>query len=168
MIFGAVDPGNSGALVIVNDKSFSFFRTDKLTEKELCAALFTLVEVPAIVYIEDVRTIFNVRSQTNFALGWSAGWWHGVCDAYGLSVKTVKPKEWQALITNTPSKIKAPLTASKKVRALIKKQNKDALKNESIRTANAYFPDANITHDGVADAICIAMYGRKLYESERI
>lgn len=166
--FAAIDPGEDGALVVLGGKSFSFWKTKEQSEEEICQGLKSLAELPVIMYIEDVRTIFNVRSQTNFALGWSAGWWHGVCDAYRIPVKLVKPKDWQSLITTTPTKQKAPLTASQKVRDLIKKQNKEALKQESLRVANSYFPGANITHDGVADAVCIALYGKKMYESKRI
>ena len=98
----------------------------------------------SVVFIEDLpRYVPGGTSATSwFKLGYNAGFEMGVCRAFGLSVRLVKPTEWQKGVPGL--KPKMGYTARKR-----------ALRDEAARR----YPNVKVTH-AVADALLIMDYGR--------
>jgi hypothetical protein len=164
VFFIGVDPGTRGAVAIISDdanaKVFPLNKEDDLA-RNVRTYLSVLPSSETLAAVEDLHAIFGVPARTNFVLGWSCGYWHGVLNTLDIPVTVVAPKVWQGEITTAPLR---PFKPSKKELYAHKK----ALKAESIRVANELFPNVNTKHDGVADALCIAAWLRYRYNSSRL
>jgi crossover junction endodeoxyribonuclease RuvC len=99
------------------------------------------------VYIEKVGAMpkQGVASTFKFGTGW--GMVRGVCAALGLSVNLVPPIVWK-----------------KKVLLGLPHDKAGAVQLCTSRwpTAELILPGCRVPHDGIADALCLAEYGRLL------
>jgi crossover junction endodeoxyribonuclease RuvC len=99
---------------------------------------------PDIVVIEQVTAMPGQGVVSMFSFGFSTGLIHGIVYGLGLKLMTVRPQKWKAVVLDETDK--------DKIAAI------DFCKNN--------FPGINLCmkgcrkdHDGVADAICIGVYG---------
>lgn len=154
----AVDPGADGAIALLdqhgNCKTWLFASQRKQLIAELPKFLTS-----AFVIVEDVHAIYRAAAKSTFAFGRNLGKIEGIIEALGGTVHArVKSYDWQAAVTK---RVLRPFTRgiTDKQKRKILHQHKIALKNESIRSAEAAYPGVVFNHDGVSDAINIARYG---------
>jgi len=169
MYFVGIDPGADGAVVIISETNLLYAQRISQDDdhcSKICKIFRLYSPTELVVAIEDLRAIYGVRSDSTFALGWACGFWNGVCDAYGLQLHPVKPKEWQAAMVQSPRRPVVPKGLHITERRKIMYRHKQAIKAASVDAARAIYPEANIIHDGVADAVCIANWLKHKYKNE--
>lgn len=150
-----IDPGLGGGIAAIKGSNLLFvdktpvFKKGKTTKrefdlKEMSDILKKYKSKETVVYIEKVHAMPSqgVTSMFNFGKGY--GFWIGICAALGLEVKYVRPQEWKKRVIPW----------------------KDKSKKASVDRTLQLFPDVNLKpgrtykdHDGMAEAILIAVYG---------
>ena len=157
MIIAGIDPGLKGAIVLINKKMkvktfvFPKLKVTKtkqaLDEHGICAILdrFKIHHV----FIEKVHAMpkQGVTSMFNFGAGW--GLLRGICVGLHLPYTLVAPQTWKKSIC---------------------KDLPRGTKDVSIIVAKRLFPKVSLLptprckkpSDGIADALCLAEYGRRL------
>lgn len=158
-----IDPGAKGGVAIIDnkEKTLSSFRIQDDNEKctLICEALKNIAE-DATVAIEDLHALWGASASSTFTFGLNVGFWHGVCNAFSIPFKTITPCTWQEAISHPPKRTYISKLLPPKTKRALQAVHKAAIKAASITAANKIFPTASITHDGVADAVCIAEYLR--------
>jgi len=157
MIVG-IDPGLKGAVAFISSKGIKAkviqMPTLKLTkskniidEHQLCNYLRGYMIQTQHVFIEKVNAMpgQGVTSMFNFGAGW--GLIRGICVGLGLSYTLVHPKTWKKVICKD-------MPSSKDVSIIIAKR---IWPNVSLLPTERSKKDS----DGMADALCIAEYGRR-------
>ncbi|ASK18406.1 Holliday junction endonuclease [Halomonas sp. N3-2A] len=149
MIIG-IDPGLSGAIAVIRPDGDSRASVMPVVGKEIdvkaLMAFIHLVE-PTMVVIEKLGVRPGQSAQSGVTSGTNYGVLLGVIQALGYPLRITRPQEWKAKV----------LKGTKK--------DKDAAINH-VRRA---YPGVDLTpgkkrvpHDGIADAVCIAEFGRQL------
>lgn len=149
MIIG-IDPGLSGGIAYISPTGGHDARPMPLAGNEIdgheIAAQIKAV-MPDVVILEKVHAMPKQGVSSTFKFGMGYGIVIGVCEALGIPYRLVTPKAWK----------KTVLAGTKK--------DKDA----AISFVRRAYPSIDLTpgrkrvpHDGMADAICIAEYGRQL------
>ena len=152
ILFGGIDCGADGAAVFLIDGKLHMFKTKTHQQvaidflKSLIGSNFEEIYIA----IEEVAAIFGSSAKSTFEFGKRAGFWEGVMDAvstieHPIHLVYIKPKMWQSLLPAIDKEIKG-------------KDRRDLRKQVSIEVANSRFPEQNITHDGVADAVNVLYY----------
>ena len=102
---------------------------------------------PSVVYVEKVHSMPKQGVASTFKFGMGYGVIIGICDALGLPYRLVTPQAWKKQVLAGTTK------------------DKDA----AISFVRRAYPHVNLTpgakrkpHDGMADALCIAEFGRHL------
>jgi crossover junction endodeoxyribonuclease RuvC len=156
MIYVGVDPGNSGAIVRINeDHGLEWFRfSDTESFSTSCVLLREFIErIPpdSTIYVEKVHSMPGQGVVSVFSFGNALGHICGMLKQEGLRYKTVQPQEWQAKLglTNATGKETFKNAAAKK----------SARKKIYQEFAKKLFPKYknNISLD-LADAVLIAEY----------
>lgn len=150
MNYIGIDPGNKGAIALLQDGEVTEYMAMPLVGKEInvrsLMAFIGQYQNP-IVVIEKVHSMPKQGVASTFTFGKGYGKIIGAIEAFSYSYMLVAPHEWK-----------------KKVLAGMNwKKNKKA----SIEYCHRRYPDVNLLateqsrkpHDGIADAICIAKYG---------
>jgi len=156
MIVG-IDPGLSGALAYISDKvihvrSMPTLKSTKtkrmMDEQKICQFLEKRKDAIRHVFIEKVSAMpgQGVTSMFNFGTGW--GLLRGICVGLHLPYTLVHPITWKKVICRDMPK-------GKDVSILIAKR---LWPNVSLHPTDRSKKDS----DGMADALCIAEYGRRL------
>lgn len=148
-----IDPGKTGGWAVVNEEGTlidtGVFASDKM------AHAFRVK--PVLVGIENVHAFPKQGVSGVFTFGQNVGYWQGWIDAQSLPYIQISPVKWRNSILdskrNTPKK---PVTNDKEAYQALK-----ARKQATVSFVNRLFPGHAIKHDGIADAICIALYTRK-------
>tara|TARA_B100000700_G_scaffold189815_1_gene209193 strand:- start:54660 stop:55127 length:468 start_codon:yes stop_codon:yes gene_type:complete len=149
MIVG-IDPGQTGGIAHLASEGHAGAIPMPLTGKEIDghAIAATLRELsPQVVIIEKVHAMPKQGVSSTFKFGMGFGLVIGVCEALGIPYRLVTPQAWK----------KAVLAGTTK--------DKDA----AISFVRRAYPSIDLTpgrkrvpHDGMADAACLAEYGRQL------
>ena len=142
-VYIGIDPGASGALAILGENRPVLVSCDYA---KYDAVLGTLGA--AFATVEDVHAMPMNGCKGNFMLGWSLGRIQQMLESHGISYQLVKPQSWQKEYGIS---------------------NKDKSKAQSIATAKRLFPGTDLRrterctkdHDGFADALLIAEWGRR-------
>jgi len=156
MIVG-IDPGLSGALAYISDKiihvrpmpTLKSTKTKRMMdEQRICQFLEKRKGVIQHVFIEKISAMpgQGVTSMFNFGTGW--GLLRGICVGLHLPYTLVHPITWKKVICRDMPK-------GKDVSILIAKR---LWPNVSLHPTDRSKKDS----DGMADALCIAEYGRRL------
>jgi hypothetical protein len=162
-----IDPGKVGSMVVIDDHNhvavFPF-------KKGMVDTIKFLRENAAqcIAAVEDVHAYQGGGSSSSFAFGRNTGYLHGMLDMAGIRYIKVQPRLWQSVVTVTPVKVKAPVGASAHTKLKCRKENKDNLKAESIRSANEHLPRLQTKDHNVADAANLAVYLRYIHKLPQI
>ena len=135
----AIDPGASGALAfktgdkIIIHKASDTDPLDALKDAQLCGH--------CEVWIEDVPCFAGkaLPGSAMFRLGKNCGIWEGLARGLGITVRLVRPQDWQAGISGV-GKLKGP-------------ERKRALRT----AASRLFPEIKVTLDN-CDALLILDY----------
>lgn len=155
MIFIGIDPGKKGAFAIIDEQSKHLDIVDKATIQDFVSILKPYNKEPVFAIIEEsnLPMIFNpgIRAFTppkgSQEYSRQVGMWKGALLALAISHEVVKPQKWQKAILGLVPKNKT--------------------KEYSISFAQKKWPFLNIksSQDGVADALCIAEYARRIHSS---
>lgn len=149
-----IDPGQEGgyAVITIELPATNAFPLP-LNGKELAvAALASWLPSPgnALVVMERQQPMPKNGSIASFKLGQMYGSLLGLLAAKGYRVELVSPKTWKDLIL--------PGTAKDKPAAV-------AYCGRAFPGVNLILPRCRVAHDGMADALCIAEYGRRTFIS---
>lgn len=169
-----IDPGLSGAYAVVTADGNGFDvqplpvigagnrrEIDARTLADALLYLRTLSPI-ALAVVEEVAARPGQGVVSMFTFGRGVGTIHGVLSALRVPIEVVKPQVWQRAIL--PSL--APTVR--------KEDRKAALKQNAIAYATKRYPSLKLRataksktdHDGMADAICLAEFGRRLLTGE--
>jgi hypothetical protein len=176
MIYIGIDPGQVGGMTFIDGETGEIFscvmplKKDKSIDGDRAASIImenisdphSIGFKDSIIYIEDVHAIFGTSAESTFNFGFNTGFIHGVVEALGLEVKLVQPKDWQKVLWEGFAVIKKP---SKSGKTMV-----NDTKATSIMVAQTLFPNvdlrkssrARMPHDGKADSLLIAEYGRRI------
>ena len=149
MIIG-IDPGQSGGISYIAPTGGAGGRPMPLTGKEIdghgVAAMLREL-CPSVVIIEKVHAMPKQGVSSTFKFGMGYGLVIGVCEALGIPYRLVTPQAWKKVVLAGTTK------------------DKDA----AVSFVRRAYPGVDLTpgkkrvaHDGIADAVCIAEYGRQL------
>ena len=146
-----VDPGQKGGIAIiplVGPKAHTEAHAMPLNvDKAISWSAFADIVRPwdALVYVERVHSMPKQGVASTFKFGQNYGGIFGVCGALKLPAITVTPQKWKKTIL-------ADYETRDKVAAIDFCQKK-------FNTVNLVPPGCRKESDGLADALCIALYG---------
>ena len=145
MIYIGVDPGKNGGIAIIDNDGVIAF---PFSEERLLIELDGIAqEYECICYLEHVHAMPNQGVSSTFNFGMNFGFIQGVLKAYSIPYELVTPQKWKKEFSCTSDK------------------------NTSIEVCKRLFPNVNLKatercrkdHDGMAEALLIAEYGRRHY-----
>ena len=149
MIVG-IDPGQTGGIAGIQPTGGCVARPMPVTGKDIdghaiAAELRALA--PEVVILEKVHAMPKQGVSSTFKFGMGFGLVIGVCEALGIPYRLVTPQSWKKVVLAGTAK------------------DKDA----AISFVRRAYPAVDLTpgrkrvpHDGMADAVCLAEYGRVL------
>ena len=142
-----IDPGKNGGLAILQGEEVQTFRYDRDTYR---CVLSDMRGEKAMCCLEHVGAMPKNGSVSMFHFGENFGWIQGTLEAFGAPYELVKPQKWKKEFSCTSDK------------------------NTSIEVCKRLFPGVNLKatdrcrkdHDGIAEALLIAEYGRRHYNGK--
>lgn len=157
MIYIGIDPGKNGGIAVINDKfpkpvniTVYKYSDDDLIDvidgtKGSSIAVHRDEEIKCV--LEKVNAMPGQGVVSMFNFGQNFGFIQGVLKAYEIPFELVPPQKWKKEFSVTSDK------------------------NTSIEVAKRLFPGVNLKatdrcrkdHDGMAEALLIAEYGRRHY-----
>ena len=148
MIYIGIDPGKNGGIAIIDSDGVIAF---PFSEERLLIELDGMAqEYECICYLEHVHAMPKQGVSSTFNFGMNFGFIQGVLKAYGIPYELVTPQKWKKEFSCTSDK------------------------NTSIEVCKRLFPGINLKatdrckkdHDGIAEALLIAEYGRRHYNGK--
>ena len=148
MIYIGVDPGKNGGIAIIDSDGVIAF---PFSEERLLIELDGIAqEYECICYLEHVHAMPKQGVSSTFNFGMNFGFIQGVLKAYNIPYELVTPQKWKKEFSCTSDK------------------------NTSIEVCKRLFPGVNLKatdrcrkdHDGIAEALLIAEYGRRHYNGK--
>ena len=150
MIYIGVDPGKNGGIAIIDSDGVIAF---PFSEERLLIELDGIAqEYECICYLEHVHAMPKQGVSSTFNFGMNFGFIQGVLKAYSIPYELVTPQKWKKEFSCTSDK------------------------NTSIEVCKRLFPYASLKatdrckkdHDGMAEALLIAEYGRRHYNGKNL
>lgn len=147
MIYIGIDPGKNGGIAFISD-SFDTPLVYPFSEDVLIRELgANYQDYDMICTLEHVHAMPKQGVSSTFNFGMNFGFIQGVLKAYGIPYELVTPQKWKKEFSCTSDK------------------------NTSIEVCKRLFPSVNLKatdrckkdHDGMAEALLIAEYGRRHY-----
>ena len=148
MIYIGVDPGKNGGIAIIDSDGVIAF---PFSEERLLIELDGIAhEYECICYLEHVHAMPKQGVSSTFNFGMNFGFIQGVLKAHEIPYELVTPQKWKKEFSCTSDK------------------------NTSIEVCKRLFPGVNLKaterckkdHDGIAEALLIAEYGRRHYNGK--
>ena len=194
MIYIGIDPGQSGAVAIIENSNVSVFdapmkKVEKTGKKDydiaaMAAILHPYYGKPVTIIIEAVFSMTQQGVSSVFNFGRGKGLWEGIAWAYGFNVHMVTPQKWKKYYVSLAPPAKDPLAPKKPKEAKPKTKNEKkeaakqkrlvkALAKEKARTlAGEMYPQLKdrfktVNSDGRAEAVLIAHYAEKNYTESK-
>lgn len=145
MIYIGIDPGQSGALAVLDDTGIAyaipFDETDYVEE----LSKYRSDRMNARCVVENVHAMPKQGVSSSFNFGRNLGWILGVLAGLGIPVELVNPQKWKREFSCTSDK------------------------NTSISVARRMFPNVSLKqtprcrkdNDGMAEALLMAEYCRR-------
>lgn len=143
MNFIGIDPGKSGAIAVIHEdgtvETATFDERDYLRVVSQHQASFATVEKVHAFRGQGVSSMFN--------FGMNFGWIQGLIYSFSIPMQLVDPRKW------------------------LKHYGLDNDKQKHIECARRLFPTVNLKaterckkdNDGIADALLLAEYGRRMH-----
>lgn len=152
MIYIGVDPGKNGGIAKINTDT-GFVKTVTFSEESLISELegyFMFDKSPLRCVLEKVNAMPGQGVVSMFNFGQNYGFIQGVLKAYRIPYELVTPQKWKKEFSCTSDK------------------------NTSIEVCKRLFPKVNLKatdrckkdHDGMAEALLLAEYGRRHYNGK--
>lgn len=163
MIYIGIDPGKNGGIAVINDKFpkpvnimvYKYSDDDLVDVIDVCTkgssiAVHRDEEIKCV--LEKVNAMPGQGVVSMFNFGQNFGFIQGVLKAYEIPFELVPPQKWKKEFSVTSDK------------------------NTSIEVAKRLFPGVNLKatdrcrkdHDGMAEALLIAEYGRRHYNGKNL
>ena len=153
MIYIGIDPGKNGGIGILNVRNNQLVSAsaDVFDEGALITMLYELRNGYCCkCTLENVHAMPKQGVSSTFNFGMNFGFIQGVLKAYGIPYELVTPQKWKKEFSCTSDK------------------------NTSIEVCKRLFPGVNLKaterckkdHDGIAEALLIAEYGRRHYNGK--
>lgn len=161
MIYIGIDPGKNGGIAVIgyenkleqNKRKIDVYvyQDDILIKLVKDFAYFrNVLKEESICYLEQVHAMPKQGVSSTFNFGMNFGFIQGVLKAYGIPYELVTPQKWKKEFSCTSDK------------------------NTSIEVCKRLFPNVNLKatdrckkdHDGMAEALLIAEYGRRHYNGK--
>ena len=150
MIYIGIDPGKNGGIAVLHvlkNNPFVSASTYVLDESTLITILDELKNYNCKCTLEHVHAMPKQGVTSTFNFGMNFGFIQGVLRAYDIPYELVTPQKWKKEFSCTSDK------------------------NTSIEVCKRLFPSVNLKatdrckkdHDGMAEALLIAEYGRRHY-----
>lgn len=150
MIYIGIDPGKNGGIAVLHvlkNNAFVNASTYVFDESTLITILDELKNYNCKCTLEHVHAMPKQGVTSTFNFGMNFGFIQGVLKAYAIPYKLVTPQKWKKEFSCTSDK------------------------NTSIEVCKRLFPKVNLKaterckkdHDGMAEALLIAEYGRRHY-----
>lgn len=150
MIFIGIDPGKNGGIAFMengNNSSEAYPYSDDVLINNLGLIYAQGLQTAVICYLEHVHAMPKQGVSSTFNFGMNFGFIQGVLKSYSIPYELVTPQKWKKEFSCT------------------------ADKNTSIEVCKRLFPNVNLKatercrkdHDGMAEALLIAEYGRRHY-----
>ena len=144
MYFVGIDPGKSGAFVVLHEAEvFYYGKFSKFAVLNMAHQLSHAHENTKCC-IEKVHAMPKQGTVSMFSFGENFGWLKGVLDMAGISYQEIPPQTWK------------------------KEFNLNSDKNNSIEVAMQLFPKMNLVPEGarkpdnnIAEALLMAEYARR-------
>ena len=151
MIYIGIDPGKNGGIAVINDSDNSV-DTYTFSEERIVAELLIryILKQDCKCVLEKVNAMPGQGVVSMFNFGQNYGFIQGVLKAYNIPFELVPPQKWKKEFSVTSDK------------------------NTSIEVCKRLFPGVNLKaterckkdHDGIAEALLIAEYGRRHYNGK--
>lgn len=147
----AIDPGKNGAIAFISSQEDDpIVHPMPMAGKELdLPAIAELIQSADLVVIEKVHAMPGQGVTSMFTFGCGYGAIQGITAALKIRTELVPPQTWKS--------------------SVLKGTKKD--KDAAIAYCRKAFPDISLVlprcrkpHDGMADALCLAEYGRRTYK----
>lgn len=150
MYFAAIDPGASGALVVIDTDMNIVNKHPFIGWKNAFDAVRMLPSHPCIALLEKVHALPKQGVSSSFTFGANYGGWKALLEGFRIPYEEVRPQKWQTGVLGS-----FPSGESKK-RALewVRKR----FPNEDFSKALS-----NKEQSGIVDALCMAVYIRAKY-----
>lgn len=153
MIYIGIDPGKNGGIAFIengNNSSEAYPYSDDVLINNLKLIYAQGWHNAVICYLEHVHAMPKQGVSSTFNFGMNFGFIQGVLKAYGIRYELVTPQKWKKEFSCTSDK------------------------NTSIEVCKRLFPNVNLKatdrcrkdHDGMAEALLIAEYGRRHYNGK--
>lgn len=151
MIYIGIDPGkNGGIAILIKNNQFFGATTYVFNEVSLITILDELKNYNCKCTLEHVHAMPKQGVTSTFNFGMNFGFIQGVLRAYGIPYELVTPQKWKKEFSCTSDK------------------------NTSIEVCKRLFPKVNLKaterckkdHDGMAEALLMAEYGRRHYNGK--
>lgn len=161
MIYIGIDPGKNGGIAVIeyenrreqNKRKIDVYayQEDVLINLVKDFAYFkNVLKEESICYLEQVHAMPKQGVSSTFNFGMNFGFIQGVLRAYNIPYELVTPQKWKKEFSCTSDK------------------------NTSISVCKRLFPGVNLKaterckkdHDGMAEALLIAEYGRRHYNGK--
>lgn len=118
MYYIGIDPGQSGAVAVLDDKGICI-RIDDYPGSEVYAAkILQGVAHPtngSLAALEDVHAMPKQGVSSTFKFGTNFGIWRGILAAYAIPFLLVKPRIWQKGIIRKADGKQASLAAARRM-----------------------------------------------------
>ena len=157
MIYIGIDPGKNGGIstIITSnvDSNFNnFVSSEKYSDDNLLNTCREFTGANVVCVLEKVNAMPGQGVVSMFNFGQNYGFIQGVLKAYGIPYELVTPQKWKKEFSCTSDK------------------------NTSIEVCKRLFPNVNLKaterckkdHDGMAEALLIAEYGRRHYNGKNL
>ena len=153
MIYIGIDPGKNGGIACINTfgNKIEQVGVKCYSDENLLGILYDAEKyIQKVCYLEHVHAMPKQGVSSTFNFGMNFGFIQGVLKAYGIPYELVTPQKWKKEFSCTSDK------------------------NTSIEVCKRLFPNVNLKatdrckkdHDGMAEALLIAEYGRRHYNGE--
>lgn len=146
-----IDPGQEGGYAVLAPDLQPYACPLPLNGKELAVntmSFWLRHHRHALVILERQQPMPKNGSIASFKLGQMYGSLLGMLSSAGMHTELVSPKTWKDLIL--------PGTAKDKPAAV-------AYCGRAFPAVTLILPRCRVAHDGMADALCIAEYGRRTF-----
>ena len=151
MIYIGIDPGKNGGIACMKDGCVGI-DTIPYNDERLLRKLQDMYRnsTSCVCYLEHVHAMPKQGVSSTFNFGMNFGFIQGVLKAYNIPYELVTPQKWKKEFSCTSDK------------------------NTSIEVCKRLFPNVNLKatdrckkdHDGIAEALLIAEYGRRHYNGK--
>jgi len=147
-----IDPGENGGFAFISTSGDHYpclveFKTNTRKDIAQIVKYYSLLG-PCTCFIEKVHAAPRQGVSSTFTFGKNYGFWLGILTVLEISFEEVSPQTWQGCLG-----FKSPRGATYNDRKRLLKQRAEQL-----------YPSVPISL-GTADAVLIAEYGRRLYNS---